>query len=210
MSTAVMSASRFEVGDGLIVWAQPCCDEVRQRSMGPTGVLMPWGSFPTTTQFPPGSPDHHQCTLRLVKFWTNIFEIDERDLKLKPLLSIRVAFLLPCRSIYIKRVKAGDRNELELNVEFGATINLWAEKAGNGKGGCKRRCIKVYQGGCKWRYMKSRGCFMPPLKSHRLFTGSLLKCRAVWRPQIASIILRSAYCPPGTTPEKGNTHLQTD
>ena len=143
MSTAVMSASRFEVGDGLIVWAQACCDgEVRQRSMGPTVVLMPWGSFPQpwgsfppNHPIPPGSPDHHQCTLRLVKFWTNIFEIDERDLKLKPLLSIRVAFLLPCRSIYIKRVKAGDRNELELNVEFGATINLPAEKAGNGKGG---------------------------------------------------------------------------
>ena len=51
------------------------------------------------------------------------------------MLSIRVAFLLPCRSIYIKRVKAGARNELELNVEFGATINLPPEKAGNGKEG---------------------------------------------------------------------------
>ena len=99
---------------------------------------MPWGSLPQTTQFPPGSPDHHQCTLRLVKFWTNIFEIDERDLKLKPLLSIRVAFLLPCRSIYIKRVKAGDRNELELNVEFGATINL------KRLGMAKRVQVRVY------------------------------------------------------------------
>ena len=149
MSTAVMSASRFEVGDGLIVWGQACCDEVRQRSMGPTGVLMPWGSLPQTTQFPPGSPDHHQCTVRLVKFWTNIFEIDERDLKLKPLLSIRVAFLLPCRSIYIKRVKAGDRNELELNVEVGATINLKPEKAGNGKGGAASRGVSSCIKGCK-------------------------------------------------------------
>ena len=86
VSTAVMTASHFEVRDGLIVWAQACCDEVRQRSMGPTVVLMPWGSFPPTTQFPPGSPDHHQCTLRLVKFWTNIFETAERDFKIKAIV----------------------------------------------------------------------------------------------------------------------------
>ena len=56
--------------------------------------------------------------------WSNSGQIFLRSMKeiskLKPLLSIRDAFLLPRRSIYIKRVKAGVRNELELNVEFGA------------------------------------------------------------------------------------------
>ena len=83
-----MSASRFEVGDGLIVWAQACCDEVRQRSMGPTTVvLMPSGSFP------PNHPIHPRLNrpssvyiARLVKFWTNIFETAERDLKIKAIV----------------------------------------------------------------------------------------------------------------------------
>ena len=88
VSTAVMSASHFEVRDGLIVWAQACCDEVRQRSMGPTlVVLMPQGCSPPTTQFPlaPQTIISVHCR-RLVKFWTNIFETDERDFQIKAIV----------------------------------------------------------------------------------------------------------------------------
>ena len=136
VSTAVVPVSRFEVG--LIVRSQPCCDETRQLSQGPT--MMVWcprahlapPPSPPTIQFNPLALQTIINVYTLLAGWSDSGQIFSRSmkeiLKLKPLLSIRVGFLQLRRSIYIKRVKSVARNESELNAEFGACNHFYKSR----------------------------------------------------------------------------------
>ena len=130
-------------------------------------------------------------------------------LKLKPLLSIRVGFLQLRRSIYIKRVKSVARNESELNAEFGACNHFYKSRTWKGWESWRLRRVEGFAS-CWWDQKETWSCFIAPpsvSKATGLFTDEgLLKCQGGWRPQIASIILRSAFCLPGTTFEKSKIH----
>ena len=54
--------------------------------MGPTLVSMPWGPNPQLSNSPGWLQTIISVHCRMVKFWTNIFEIDERDFEIKAII----------------------------------------------------------------------------------------------------------------------------